>query len=44
MTINNMEIEKVSDLNLLGIIMDDRLTRKFHIDKLASKLSRNAGI
>ena len=42
--INNMEIEKVSDFNFLGVILDECLTWKPHIDKLASKLSRNSGI
>ena len=39
-----MEVEKVSDFNFLGVILDECLTRKPHIDKLSSELSRNAGI
>ena len=42
--INNMEIEKISDFNFLGVILDEWFTWKTHIDKLASKLSRNACI
>ena len=39
-----MEIEKVSNFNFLGVILDECLTWKPHIDKLAIKLSTNAGI
>ena len=39
-----MEIEKVYDFNFLGVILDECLTWKPYIDKLASKLSQNAGI
>ena len=39
-----MEIEKVPNFNFLGVILDEYLTWKPHIDKLAIKLSRNAGI
>ena len=39
-----MGIEKVSDFNFLGVILDECLTWKPHIDKLASKLSLNGGI
>ena len=39
-----MEIEKVSNFNCLGVILDEYLTWKPHMDKLAIKLSRNAGI
>ena len=42
--INNMEIERVSNLNFLGVILDECLTWKPHIEELAIKLSRNAGI
>ena len=41
--INSMEIEKVSDFNFLGVILDECLTWKPHIDKLTSKLSLNGG-
>ena len=41
--INNMEIEKVSNFNFVGVILDECLTWKPHLDKLAIKLSRNAG-
>ena len=40
--INNMDIDKVSDFNFLGVILDECLTWKPHIDKLVSNLSRNA--
>ena len=39
-----METEKLPDFNFLGVILDEFLTWKPHIDKLASKLSWNAGI
>ena len=41
-----MEIERVPTFNVLGVILDECLTWKPHIDKLAIKLhvSRNAGI
>ena len=42
--INNIEIEKVSNFNFLGGTLDESLTWKPHIDKLAIKLSRNVGI
>ena len=39
-----MEIEKVSNFNFLGVILDECFTWRPHIDKLAIKLSTNAGI
>ena len=40
-----MEIEKVSNFNFLGVILDEWLTWKpENIDKLVIKLSRNVGI
>ena len=41
---NNMKIEKLSNFNFLGVILDECLTWKPQINKLTIKLSRNAGI
>ena len=37
--INNAEIPKVTATKFLGIILDDRLNRKHHIQSVESKLS-----
>ena len=42
--IDNDPIELVNNFNFLGIIIDTSLTWKYHINKLATKLSRNCGI
>ena len=42
--INNTEIERVSTFNFLGVIIDEHLNWKFHIDSICSKLSRTIGI
>ena len=42
--LNNDKIERVKTFTFLGLIMDEHLTWKPHIDKIASKLSRASGI
>ena len=42
-TVKNTLIERVSEYKYLGIWLDDKLTFKFHIDTLASKLRQKIG-
>ena len=41
---NNVEIDRVSEFNFLGVIVDEHITRKPHIEKIRVKISRTTGI
>ena len=43
-TLDNTKIKKSDEERFLGVIMDSKLNWKAHIKRLASKISRNAGI
>ena len=43
-TLDNTKIKMSDEERFLGVIMDSKLNWKVHIKKLASKISRNAGI
>lgn len=43
-SIRQISIEKVSEFNFLGVLIDDSLTWKPHINKIRSKISKGAGI
>lgn len=42
--IRNVEIKRVNQTKFLGIIVDDKLTFKNHIDQVVKKISRSCGI
>jgi len=42
--INDCEIKRVNSVKFLGIIVDEKLSWKNHIEMLAARLSRNIGI
>lgn len=42
--LNNVEIPRVEKTKFLGVIIDSKLTWKFHIQELEKKLSKNIGI
>ena len=42
--INNHSIERVSEFNFLGLIIDEHLSWNPHIQKVANKISRSLGI
>ena len=42
--INNTPLEKVSDFNFLGLIINENLTWQSHINKLSGKISRSLGV
>ena len=42
--INNEQIDCVHSIKFLGVILDQNLTWKDHIDAVASKISRTIGI
>ena len=42
--INNQEIEQVKCTKFLGLYIDDEFTWKYHIDQVASKISKMTGI
>ncbi len=42
--INNTEIERVQELNFLGLTLDEHLNWNSHINKISSKVSKNIGI
>ena len=44
LTINNTPIERVHEFNFLGIILDECLTWKSHVQKISSKISVTIGI
>ena len=37
---NNVEIDRVSEFNFLGVIVDEHITWKPHIEKIRVKISR----
>jgi len=43
-TINNQEIEQVKYTKFLGLYIDDEFTWKYHIDQVATKISKMTGI
>ena len=43
-TINNKKIEQVKYTKCMGIYIDDELAWKYHIDQVASKISKMTGI
>ena len=43
-TMNNQEIEQVKHTKFLGLYIDDEFTLKYHIDQVASKISKMTGI
>ena len=42
--LNNKAIIKVSTFKLLGIVLDEKLSFKYHIDLISSKVSKSIGI
>ena len=44
LTINNITIKQTNTCKYLGIELDDKLTWKNHIDKVATKISKAIGI
>lgn len=42
--INNQQIEQVSETIFLGVILDEHLSWKSHISRVANKISKSAGI
>ena len=43
-SIRQVTIEKVSEFNFLGVLIDESLTWKSHINKISSKISKGTGI
>ena len=41
---DNSPLEKVSNIKFLGVIIDDKLSWKFHLDKICRIISRNIGV
>ena len=44
LTINNVEIERVTHFNFLGLVLDSQLNWKKHLDHISLKLSKMIGI
>ena len=44
LVINEIEIERVSDFNFLGLTINENLSWKSHIDKIAIKISKSGGV
>ena len=44
LTMNNTTIERVSNFDFLGIVLNEHLNWKPHIDKISNKISRSIGI
>ena len=42
--INGTHLEKRSSVDFLGVVMDDKLKFNLHVNKIAGKVSKNAGI
>ena len=42
--INNIEIERVENFNFLGLSINENLSWKSHIDKIALKISKSSGV
>ena len=44
MTFNNIEIKKKNSVKFLGVITDENLTWKNHIEVVENKISKNIGV
>ena len=44
MTFNNIEIKRENSIKFLGVIIDENLTLKNHIEVIENKISKNAGV
>ena len=44
MTLNNIEIKRENSVKFLGVIMDENLTWKNHIEVVENKISKNIGV
>ena len=44
LSVNGIQLERVSCFNFLGIYIDETLSWKTHIDHIANKISKNCGI
>ena len=44
MTFNNNEVKRENSVKFLGVIMDENLTWKNHIEVVENKISKNIGI
>ena len=42
--INNLSIERVDCIQYFGVLLDDKLSWKYHIQKLHKKLSKICGL
>ena len=44
MTFNNIEIKRENSIKFLGVIIDENLTWKNHIEVVENKMSKNFGV
>ena len=44
MTLNNIEIKRENSIKFLGVIIDENLTWKNHIEVVENKISKNIGV
>ena len=44
MTFNNIEIKRENSIKFLGVIIDENLTWKNHIEVVENKISKNIGV
>ena len=44
MTFNNIEIKRENSIKFLGVIIDENLTWKSHIEVVENKISKNIGV
>ena len=44
MTFNNIEIKRENSVKFLGVIIDENLTWKIHIEVVEIKISKNIGV
>ena len=44
MTFNNIEIKRENSIKFLGVIIDENLTWKNHIEVVEKKISKNIGL
>ena len=44
MTLNNIEIKRENSIRFLGVIIDENLTWKNHIEVVENKISKNIGV
>ena len=44
MTFNNIEIKRENSVKFLGVIIDENLTWKIHIEVVENKISKNIGV